>query len=506
MTDPLQSYSSIVSPAASKAVDVGARNVLARQWTKQDRPAIRARFDSAQTVDENRRHWANADSLSARAANSPQVRLLLRNRSRYESANNSYARGIVLTLANDTIGTGPRLQLNTPDQDANRRIEQAFMEWADDIALTAKLHTMRQSRAVDGEAFALLETNPRLDNEVQLDIRLIEADQVATPFANVLDPNHVDGIELDSLGNVIQYHVLKYHPGDVATLLLPFAYDRVPSNLVLHWFRVDRPGQKRGLPDIMPALPLFAQLRRYTLAVLAAAETAADFAAVLFSELPPDSDGADDQPFESFEIERRMMTTLPAGWKMGQFKAEQPTTTYAEFKHEILNEIARCLNMPFNIAAGNSSGYNYASGRLDHQTYYKSLRVDQAQVECVILDRLFEAWLDEYSRVTGDMPGGADRLEGWPHQWFWDGQEHVDPLKEAKGQETRLLNNTTTLACEFARQGKDWEVEIRQRAKEIALMTELGIPIPSAAPATTAADPLLQDEGSADAAPNQAGY
>ncbi len=36
--------------------------------------------------------------------------------------------------------------------------------------------------------------------------------------------------------------------------------------------------------------------------------------------------------------------------------AEQPATTYAEFKREILNEIARCLNMPFNVAAGNSSG------------------------------------------------------------------------------------------------------------------------------------------------------
>ena len=30
----------------------------------------------------------------------------LRNRARYEVANNSYARGIVLTLANDVVGTG----------------------------------------------------------------------------------------------------------------------------------------------------------------------------------------------------------------------------------------------------------------------------------------------------------------------------------------------------------------------------------------------------------------
>ncbi len=76
---------------------------------------VRAKFDAAQTTDENRRHWANADLLSPDAAASMDVRAILRSRARYEVANNSYARGIVLTLANDTIGTGPRLQMLTDD-------------------------------------------------------------------------------------------------------------------------------------------------------------------------------------------------------------------------------------------------------------------------------------------------------------------------------------------------------------------------------------------------------
>ncbi len=91
---------------------------------------VRARYDDAVTSDDNRRHWANADGLSANAANSSTVRRTLRNRARYETANNSYARGIVLTLANDVVGTGPRLQLTTSDAAANSRIERAFMTWA----------------------------------------------------------------------------------------------------------------------------------------------------------------------------------------------------------------------------------------------------------------------------------------------------------------------------------------------------------------------------------------
>ena len=75
--------------------------------------ALPARYDAAVTTDDNRRHWADA-------AASADVRRTLRNRARYEVANNSYARGIVLTLANDTVGTGPRLQLLTGDEGINR--------------------------------------------------------------------------------------------------------------------------------------------------------------------------------------------------------------------------------------------------------------------------------------------------------------------------------------------------------------------------------------------------
>lgn len=68
------------------------------------------------------------------------------------------------------------------------------------------------------------------------------------------------------------------------------------------------------------------------------------------------------------------------------------------------------------------------------------------------------------------------------HQWFWDGHEHVDPQKEAAAQSQRLASHTTTLATEYARQGKDWETELRQRAKEAALMKELGLSAAQAAP------------------------
>ena len=126
--------------------------------------------------------------------------------------------------------------------------------------------------------------------------------------------------------------------------------------------------------------------------------------------------------------------------------------------------------MPFNIAMGNSSGYNYASGRLDHQTYYKSLRVERSDCEAIVLDPILAAWIRE-ARTSLDLA----IPDGVAHQWFWDGTEHVDPDKEAKAQTRRLINNTTTLAHECARQGQDWERVLEQRAKEMEKMKTLGL-------------------------------
>ena len=77
--------------------------------------------------------------------------------------------------------------------------------------------------------------------------------------------------------------------------------------------------------------------------------------------------------------------------------------------------------------------------------------------------------------VSDLLPLGVRTMNELPHQWFWDGTEHVDPAKEARAQEMRLKNNTSTLAHEYARQGKDWEAELRQRAREKSLMNELGL-------------------------------
>lgn len=464
-------------------------------FRRREQPApqqVQARYDAAQTTPLNQRHWAQADWLSADASLHPGIRRTLRVRARYEAANNSYLAGMLSTLATDLVGTGPRLQLQIPDMDPEdqrvRDIEHAVHEWGRAIDLAAKLRIMRIARAVDGEAFAQKFTNPRLpDDGVQLDIKLLEADQVANPTW-ILELGAIDGIRLDDYGNIAEWHVLRHHPGSLTwTTNLG---DWVPADRILHWANRTRPGQHRGIGEIVPALELFAVLRRYTLATVTAAETAADFAALLHTNVPSNGGTVGIESWETMPVVRGMAMALPEGWDATQMRPEHPTTTFDSFEKRLLNQIARCLNLPYIVAALDSTQASYSSMRGDYLVYRKTVQCQREDLERNVLDPLLSDWMDEAALVRGVIPNGLPPVATWNWRWIWQGWEHVDPTKEADATTIKLANNTTTLADECATVGRDWREVLRQRAAEKALMQQLGIEEPQApkpAPAQEAA-------------------
>ena len=426
---------------------------------------IVAAYDAARTTTENESLWKYVDSMSAAAANSPGVRQTIRDRARYEASNNSYARGIVDTLANDVVG--PVVQLQLGDSEFAQSVERHFEAWAAATNIWSKIRTSQRAKTQDGEVFPLMITNRRLGHEIKLDIRLIECDQVEGWFGNVGREDEIDGVRLDENGVPTHYRLLKQHPGDYRTLKggSPLAGDWVSAKYMLHYFTSDRPGQVRGISELLPALSLFGQLRRYTSAVIETASRAAEISSVMHTDLMPEGAAELADPVTIIEAERNAILSLPEGWKLTQLKPEQPTTQYGDFKSEIINEIARCLNMPFNVAAGNSSGYNYASGRLDHQTYDRSIEVRRQELQQQVLDPILRVWVAEYAaRHSLTSEQAAELMD---HEWHFAGRDHVDPAKEANADNVRLANGTLNYATYYARRGKDWKREERQRIREL---------------------------------------
>jgi hypothetical protein len=254
---------------------------LARQ--KRD-TRVRGRYDSG--ADDRRQPPALGRRRRpvGRGRQQPAGPPILRNRARYEVANNSYLAGILDTLANDTIGTGPRLQMLTGEEALDSTIEEEFADWADEIDLAEKLRTLRRARCESGEVLAMFVTNPGLASRVKLDVVLVEADQLTDPtWQSVSDPNWCDGIRFDVFGN-------PRATGSSATTPAPspgaptrwntttsrrgwcFTTSRRPP-----WAAARHPGDHAGAVELAGAAPLLQ-------AVIAAAETAADYAMTIQSE------------------------------------------------------------------------------------------------------------------------------------------------------------------------------------------------------------------------------
>lgn len=447
---------------------------------RQQRRAPSATYDAADTNAGNSRHWANADGLSAKAANSPEVRRKLRERARLEFDNGGNCKGAIETIAHDLIGTGPRLQLTLPkgsDQNAAKIIEQKFRDWCDDkaVGFVDKLRVMCESELRDGESFAVFVDNPAVTAGITFDVRVLETEQVATPFLDSTKPDAVDGIEFDSYGNPTFYHILKSHPGDTAWYA-DAGVTPTPAYLVVHWFRPSRAGAARGIPRITPGLPLMAQIRGYCSATLAAARLAATLAGVMETNLPPDGGPVEVEAYDSVPFEDGTMLTLPAGWRATQVKAEQPTSTHRDFKDTCLTEFGRALHTPRNVVTGDSSGYNFSSARLDHLIYRGAMRIERNRLAVRVLDPVFRAWLKQAIMTPGYLPfASLPPVDTWVWVWQFDGFPSINPVDDAAADETNLKNGLTSHAEILAARGVDWEVHFASLARQRQRARELGI-------------------------------
>tara|TARA_R110000868_G_scaffold42334_1_gene143447 strand:+ start:301 stop:1989 length:1689 start_codon:yes stop_codon:yes gene_type:complete len=435
----------------------------------------RATYDGAQTTSENRNYWANADLFDADSANSQPVREKLVSRSRYEVANNGYSDGIAQAYCNSLIGRGPVLRMQTGSEPFNRMIEGEFYRWTQAVGLRRKLWCMAHAKHTDGESFAVIRRNPRLRHKVKIDLCLYETEQFRTPSIGGYDDGEIDGMRFDDFGNVTTYTRLLRHPGSSSYYGIFGETEQLPADFVLHWFKMRRPGQHRGVPECASTLNAGAAGRRYREAVIAAAELVADFTMFIKTTF-----SADEAPvaaaFEETEIKKRMLTALPEGYDAFQPKAEQPTSTYTEFNKALIAEQARPKCMPYNVAAADSSGHSYASGRLDHHPYHQSLDVDREDGNDLVLNKLFARWFESavftYGWLGGDPSAIGNIESAMAHSWDWPKHPVADLQAEASSNQTRLSSGALTLTKLYANDGEDFEDEL------VVMASNYGIEVP----------------------------
>jgi capsid protein len=408
------------------------------------RRRIEATYDASKTVTGNELHWANADHLDPKSSASYQVRRTLRSRSRYECIeNNPYLKGVMLMVCNDFVGSGPNLQITDKRVPKNKRrdIEQKYHEWCRETKHRQKLWRLRMAKMVDGEGFQIPYYSSRMDAPVKTNFMVVETDRCTSPDKvpeRVGGVEELDGVRFNRYDEVSDYYFRTVHPGAMFGLADDGRW--IDSRFVIHWFRQDR-GWLRGIPELTASLPNCAILRRYTLAMLRHAETAASLSAIIETPGPANTnfwvddngDPIEDDPFSEFPIEAGMVTTLPWGYEIKQLNAAPFGIQYDEFVGSQLREILRPLGVPFNLQVGSSRDSNMASAVVDTTVYTKSQASERLHCEENVLDRTFRFWWEEARLIPGYIGRYRD-IETIPqHRWGWDEVAllHTDPQKVA---------------------------------------------------------------------------
>jgi hypothetical protein len=161
-----------------------------------------------------------------------------------------------------------------------------------------------------------------------------------------------------------------------------------------------------------------------------------------------------------------MMVALPQGYDPMQMRSEHPNAQYETFHRTIVNEQARPKSMPYNKAACDSSDYNYASGRLDHQTYYGHLDDDRLDADELVLDVTFDLWFDLAILTFGWLGGNPESVGPGArfHTWDWPKHRVADVEAEANANKTRLESGQVFLHQLYTDAGMDFDDEVQKAA------------------------------------------
>ncbi len=456
--------------------------------TPSARPAGRRHYEAARPDRVLDNHYAYAAGGPAADLVSADFRIL-RNRMRFEIRNNCYASGMSEAFANDIVGDGPTVVFDAGIE----KLENDFAAWVETCDwlgyqdLGGMLRLAVKGLLDSGEAFFV-----RQIDGADTRLMAVDPERIDTPVGMVANQNIRDGIEFDNDGRVKGYYIANYHPANPIHGFLG-QHKFVAADRVLHLFRVDRPGQHRGIPWLAPSIGPLAMLRSWKRATLKAAQRAANLALIMHTTAKELMDNEDYEPpttFDEIEIPEDAMFTLPEGWEASQLKPEHPAASYEMFVADLLAEIGRPINMPLCITSGNASKYNFASGRLDSLPYRRQITI----VRGLIHDRVLRPLTRERVRLLRLDPGLLDDpAQPLPCQWLWSDRSYDDQVKEANAAKTRLETLQSNLAIEIARTGNDHRKVIAQagaieKLKKKAGLTPPAAPKPAAPPKPPAPD------------------
>jgi lambda family phage portal protein len=425
----------------------------------------------------------------------------LREIARDLSQNNPLVKGILLTEADDVVGTETQVQARSPDTAWNRDCEQLFKEEMLDrpCDLTGRfsfqkiLYTAFLSYRRDGDFFLLF-----TDDGLQL----CEGDQCGTPggqsAAETFDV--VNGVAVSkTTGRVIGYYLGKPNKwGYIAA----DSWRQYEAQYVHHVFNPDRTSYTRGEPVLTSSVTTIKKLWGYIDAELVAAKVNACLS--MFIEVTDDSrvplpykqgrfkSGEDEEGTKVQKLSPGEVWYGNAGEKPHPIMPTRPAAAFDPYLLRMLMIIGRPLCLPLLLVALDFSQATYMNMRGAFQQAQKAFKREQVHVVMPLVSRIWTEWLTRaIRRKQLKAIDGAYRHEVLCQRW-----PYVDPVKEAQADQMELENRTTTRGRIVARKGWDYQTLLEQQARERKMEQAAGVAEPAQDDSNPAEDDSQQEDPS----------
>lgn len=413
-------------------------------------------------------------------------------------------------------------------RDFQEEVEQKFVNWAESIdcwvdasrrtTFTGLVRLAVGIYVAAGETVATAEWMREGLRPYRTAIQMIDPLRLSNPQDRHFDEKRTRaGVRMDAHGAPLGYWIRRALPGanmlDVMSQT-KWSYLRARNSMgrpqVIHIVEQDRPGQTRGISQLVSGLKGLRILQRFRDVTLQSAALQASFAAAVTSELPSEAAFADlgggdvgdaivDYAGKFLGVAadtyggnaREMMVDgvkiphLLPGTKLQLFPLGSPGRDFANFESALLRHLAATLNISFEQLSKDYTQTNYSSARAGMLETWKFMRARKKMVGDRFATTVLRLWFEEAvgaKRIEAMLPANvpniydADNMDAYINaEWIGAGHGQIDEYKETQAAELRIRAGLSTYEQEVARLGYDWREIMQQRKREQAYMEELGL-------------------------------
>jgi len=441
----------------------------------------------------------------------------LRARSRDAERNQPIATGVINTVVTSVVGDGLVLQPQidrevlglTQDQAEAKQREfyREFMTFWRNPDFCGRqnfdglLPLVFRSVLVSGDLLVVRRRRFDRGDTYGLKLHLVEADRLSNPSRRANSPNLIDGVELDSDGVPVAYHIATRHPDDYASgqKLEWKRYEKGSSATgtpqILHLYHQLRPDQARGIPFLAPVIEAMKVLGDYTDAELRATLVSSMF--TVFVEHENIGDPSDpiigaasgttsaDAKTE-LELGSGAVVDLAQGEKANFANPTRPNTAFDGFVTAVARQIGVGLEIPYELLLKSFTA-SYSASRAALEMAWQMFRTRRSWLAWNFCQPVYE-WVITEAVASGRLsaPGfftDAVIRDAWlGSDWIGPARIQLDPYKEASADliDVNMGSKTIQQVC-LERTGGDFEQKHAQRVREHRMREADGLATPASA-------------------------